>query len=150
MRGSAPLALRWHSLDLTLRMYAELRRREPVVRWQGPATKPLILALLISTPLILWVGWQLTSLETAARAQETTTAPVTTFEQTVQESPTTASPAPETTTTTASPSPTTATPAPTGGRDPLKDAGGPTAGPVPLMPGGGCPEEYPVQRRGSC
>ncbi len=120
------------------------------MRWQSPATKPLILALLISTPLMLWVGWQLTSLETSARAQETTTAPVTTFEQTVQESPTTASPAPETTTTTASPSPTTATPAPTGGRDPLMDAGGPTVGPVPLMPGGGCPEEYPVQRHGAC
>ena len=120
------------------------------MRMQGPATKPLILALLISTPLMLWVGWQLTSLETSARAQETTTAPITTLEQTLQESPTTASPAPETTTTTASPSPTTATPAASPQRDPLMDAGGPTAGPVPLMPGGGCPEEYPVQRRGAC
>ncbi len=120
------------------------------MRLRNPATKPLILALLISTPLMLWVGWQLTSLETSARAQETTTAPVTTFEQTVQESPTTASPAPETTTTTALPSPTTATPESTGGRDPLMDAGGPTAGPVPLMPGGGCPEEYPVRRYDAC
>ncbi len=120
------------------------------MRWQSPATKPLILALLISTPLMLWVGWQLTSLETSARAQETTTAPVTTAEQTLQESPTTASPAPETTTTTASPSPTTATPAASPQRDPLMDAGGPTAGPVPLMPGGGCPAEYPVRRHDAC
>lgn len=126
------------------------------MRWQSAATKPLILALLISTPLMLWVGWQLISLETSARAQETTTQ-VTTAEQTVQEAPTTASPAPETTTTTASPSPTTAspspttaTPAPTRERGPLMDAGGPTAGPVPLMPGGGCPEEYPVRRHGAC
>jgi len=120
------------------------------VPWQSPTTKPLILALLISTPLMLWVGWQLTNLETAARAQETTTAPVTTAEQTVQESPITASPAPETTTTTAPPSPTTATPGPTQDRGPLMDAGGPTAGPVPLMPSGGCPREYPVRRDDAC
>ena len=120
------------------------------MRWQSPATKPLILALLISAPLMLWVAWQLTSLETSARAQETTSAQVTTAEQTVQETPTTASPAPETTTTTASPSPTTATPTPTQERSPLMDAGGPTAGPVPLMPDGGCPEEFPVRRNGAC
>ena len=120
------------------------------MRWQSPGTKPLILALLISTPLMVWVGWQLTSLETSARAQETTTAPITIAEQTLQETTTTASPAPETTTTTASPSPTTATPTPTQERGGLMDAGGPTAGPVPLMPGGGCPEEYPVRRDGAC
>ena len=125
------------------------------MRWQSPATKPLILALLISTPLMVWVGWQLTNLETAARAQETTTAQVTTAEQTVQESPTTASPAPETTTTTESPSPTTASPSPTTAspnrdRGALMDAGGPAAGPVPLMPGGGCPGEYPVRRHDAC
>ena len=120
------------------------------MRWQGPATKPLILALLISTPLMLWVGWQLTSLETSARAQETTTSPVTTFEQTIQEIPTTASPAPETTTTTASPSATAATPPPAQDRGGLRDAGGATAGPVALMPSGGCPEQYPVQHSGAC
>ena len=32
----------------------------------------------------------------------------------------------------------------------LLEAGGPTAGPVPLMPDGGCPEEYPVERAGAC
>ena len=32
----------------------------------------------------------------------------------------------------------------------LFDAGGPASGPVPLMPGGSCPEEYPVERRGAC
>ena len=120
------------------------------MRWQSPATKPLILALLISTPLMLWVGWQLTNLETAARAQEVTSAQVTTAEQTVQETPTTASPTPETTTTTASPSPTTATATAAQERSPLMDAGGPTAGPVPLMPGGGCPQEYPVRRDAAC
>ena len=118
------------------------------MRLRNPATKPLILALLISTPLMLWVGWQLTNLETAARAQETTSAQVTTAEQTVQETPTTASPAPETTTTTASPSPTTASP--NRDRGALMDAGGPAAGPAPLMPGGGCPEEYPVRRYDAC
>ena len=127
------------------------------MRWQIPATKALIFALVIAAPPMLWVGWQLTNLEASiltdpARAQEAT-GQITTAEQTVQEA-TTASPAPATTTT-ASPSPTTASPSPTTatpdrGRNPLMDAGGPTAGPVPLMPGGGCPEEYPVRRHGAC
>lgn len=120
------------------------------MRWQIPATRALVFALVIAAPPMLWVGWQLTNLEASiltdpARAQEAT-GQITTAEQTVQEA-TTASPAPATTTT-ASPSPTTATP--DRGRKPLMDAGGPTAGPVPLMPGGGCPEEYPVRRHGAC
>ena len=127
------------------------------MRWQMPATKALVFALVIAAPPMLWLGWQLSNLETSiltdpARAQETTA------EQTVQEA-TTASPAPETTTTTASPAPetttTTASPSPTTAspdrdRRPLMDAGGPSAGPVPLMPGGGCPEEYPVRRHDAC
>ena len=32
----------------------------------------------------------------------------------------------------------------------LLKAGGPTYGPVPLAPGGGCPEEYPIERGGAC
>jgi hypothetical protein len=32
----------------------------------------------------------------------------------------------------------------------LLEAGGPASGPVPLMPGGGCPVEYPVQRGDVC
>jgi hypothetical protein len=122
------------------------------VRWQMPATKALIFAMVIAAPPMLWLGWQLSNLETSiltdpARAQETTAGQVTTAEQTVQEA-TTASPAPEATTTTASPSPTTASP--DRDRRPLMDAGGPSAGPVPLMPGGGCPEEYPVRRHDAC
>lgn len=37
-----------------------------------------------------------------------------------------------------------------GARGILLKAGGPATGPVPLMPGGGCPKEYPVQKGGSC
>ena len=33
---------------------------------------------------------------------------------------------------------------------PLLNAGGPTTGPVPPMPGGGCPAEFPVSRNGAC
>jgi len=33
---------------------------------------------------------------------------------------------------------------------PLLKAGGPSDGPVPPMPGGGCPEGYPVERAGAC
>jgi hypothetical protein len=67
-----------------------------------------------------------------------------------------------TATATASPSPTpapttpapttpepTRSPAPKPNRD-LFDAGGPTVGPAPLMPGGGCPKEYPIKRADAC
>ncbi|CAA9444661.1 MAG: hypothetical protein AVDCRST_MAG58-284 [uncultured Rubrobacteraceae bacterium] len=32
----------------------------------------------------------------------------------------------------------------------LLDAGGPTSGPVPLMPDGGCPREFPTMRDAAC
>jgi hypothetical protein len=32
----------------------------------------------------------------------------------------------------------------------LLEAGGPTSGPVPLMPDGGCPREFPTMRDGAC
>jgi hypothetical protein len=32
----------------------------------------------------------------------------------------------------------------------LLDSGGPTTGPLPLMPNGGCPREFPVQRGQAC
>jgi hypothetical protein len=32
----------------------------------------------------------------------------------------------------------------------LLDAGGPTSGPLPLMPDGGCPREFPIKRDGAC
>ena len=126
------------------------------MRWEISATKALIFALLIVTPLVLWVAWQLTNPESSvltnpAGAQETTAGQVTTAEQTLQETTATAtaSPSPETTST-ASPSPSTASPSPNQRRGSLMDAGGPSAGPVPLMPGGGCPEEYPVRRQEAC
>jgi len=34
--------------------------------------------------------------------------------------------------------------------DDLLDAGGAANGPAPLMPGGGCPKEFPVERDGLC
>ena len=37
-----------------------------------------------------------------------------------------------------------------GGGNPLLQAGGPTNGPAPPMPGGGCPKEFPVQADGGC
>ena len=62
-------------------------------------------------------------------------------------------------TATASPTPTPAptTPKPTPPPNPapqpnpdLFDAGGPTIGPAPLMPDGGCPKEYPIKRADAC
>jgi len=37
---------------------------------------------------------------------------------------------------------------PQGGQ--LMNAGGPADGPIPLMPGGGCPAEFPTERDGTC
>jgi hypothetical protein len=55
------------------------------------------------------------------------------------------------------PSPTTtASPTATGTTtgitppDSILDSGGPERGLIPLMPGGGCPDEYPVERGGAC
>ncbi len=45
---------------------------------------------------------------------------------------------------------TTGTAPPTPPRGPTLDSGGPEHGPVPLLPGGSCPAEYPVQRGGVC
>jgi hypothetical protein len=53
------------------------------------------------------------------------------------------------------PAPTTPEPAPTPQptqqpNPDLFDSGGPTVGPAPLMPDGGCPKEYPVKRADVC
>ena len=66
-------------------------------------------------------------------------------------SPPTSSPPPKMPppTTGASPPGSTASPNPEPPRD-LFNAGGPTNGPVPLMPDGGCPEAFPVKRGGLC
>jgi hypothetical protein len=47
------------------------------------------------------------------------------------------------------PSRDSASPTPQPPRD-LFNAGGPSNGPVPLMPDGGCPEEFPVKHNGLC
>lgn len=36
------------------------------------------------------------------------------------------------------------------GNDDLMDAGGPASSPVPTIPGGGCPTDFPVGRDGAC
>ncbi len=49
------------------------------------------------------------------------------------------------------PGPPSSTPTPPSPRPrELMEAGGPSAGPVPRMPGGGCAREYPVRRAGAC
>jgi|SRR5215211_2361983 len=78
----------------------------------------------------------------------TTTPTTTTTTPTTTTAPPT-TPAPSTT----SPPPTvTPLPSPTPDPDPRRtfNSGGPVRGPVPLMPGGGCPEEYPVERSDAC
>ena len=51
------------------------------------------------------------------------------------------------------PEPTTPEPAPSPTPQPnpnLFDSGGPKVGPVPLLPNGGCPKEYPIKRADTC
>ncbi len=60
-----------------------------------------------------------------------------------------------TATASASPTPAPATPEPAPSPTPqpspnLFDSGGPTIGPAPQMPGGGCPAEFPVERDDLC
>jgi hypothetical protein len=66
--------------------------------------------------------------------------------------PPASSPPPKTpppTTSASPPSSASASPTPQPPRD-LFNAGGPTGGPVPLMPDGGCPKEFPVKHNGLC
>ena len=51
--------------------------------------------------------------------------------------------------TASAPSSASASPTPQPPRD-LFNSGGPTHGPVPLMPDGGCPKEFPVKHNGLC
>ena len=105
-----------------------------------PETTPLSIPPEATTP------------ETAA--PQPTTPQQTTLEatepQAATQQPTTSQPAASQPTT---PQPTTPQPAPPttplGDRTVL-DSGGPQNGPVPLMPDGGCPVEYPVQRGDLC
>jgi hypothetical protein len=66
--------------------------------------------------------------------------------------PPASSPPPKTpppTTSASPPSSASASPTPQPPPD-LFNAGGPTRGPVPLMPDGGCPKEFPVKHNGLC
>jgi hypothetical protein len=72
-------------------------------------------------------------------------------------SPTTGASPTASATATASPSPTPEPTAPAPTRSPtpqpnpdLFDSGGPTVGPAPLMPDGGCPKEYLTKRASAC
>jgi hypothetical protein len=70
----------------------------------------------------------------------TTTASPTATTTTIPTTGTTATPTTGTTTGTAPPAPPTT----------VMDSGGPEHGPVPPLPGGMCPVEYPVQQGGAC
>ncbi len=108
-----------------------------------------VVLMVFATGFALRVAWESPPM---VEAQQTTT-PTTTYTATASPTTTTASPAP--TTTTASPSPTTtgtASPSPStpSPRDRMLRSGGPARGPVPLMPGGECPSEYPIRKDGAC
>jgi hypothetical protein len=93
-----------------------------------------IVALVVFTVFVVRVAW---AAPPTVEAQQTTT-------------PTTASPAPTTSMSFPSPSAQLPHPAPSSRGGNLFRAGRPRSGPVPLMPDGGCPVEYPVERDGAC
>ena len=112
----------------------------------------IVIVALFASGFALRAGWEAPQ---TVEAQQTTTPITTTAPASPSPAPTTtttASPAP-TTTATASPSPAPSSPSPaptTTGDDGLFNAGGPAEGPVPPMPGGECPSEYPVLKDGAC
>jgi hypothetical protein len=110
-----------------------------------PALKIAAVALMVfATGFALRLAWESPP---TVEAQQTTTS-------TASPAPTTTTASPAPTTTTASPSPTTTTASPSPSspapRDRMLRSGGPADGPVPLMPGGECPSEYPVRKDGAC
>lgn len=104
----------------------------------------IVVAVLVATAGIgLRVAWEYAP---KAEAQSTTSPPP--APKTPPPAPRTPPPAPKT----PSPAPKAPQPSPPPNPDSgaLMNAGGPTAGPMPLMPGGGCPKEFPVARGGAC
>jgi hypothetical protein len=131
-------------------------RGRGAVRMRRMALRMLVLAtLVLASGFMLRLALQdLVKPTTPAQAQNTTTAPSTTTAAPTTTAPplTTTSPSPTTTSplpTTTSPPPAKRIPRPTQPRTVL-NSGGPKHGPVPLMPDGGCPAEYPLERADLC
>ena len=86
---------------------------------------------------------------TRAAAQDTTTmAP--SRASSASPDPTSSTPPTTTSTSSASPSAKSRNAARDQYNKNLFNSGGPKSGPVFLMPGGGCPEEFPAKQRGAC
>jgi hypothetical protein len=106
---------------------------------------PLVLKIAAVALMVFAIGlalratWE--SPPTVEAQQTTTLTPTTTSTATATPATTTSPPS----TATSSPDPSSSRP-----RDDLFKSGGPPDGPVPLMPGGKCPPEYPVQKDGAC
>ena len=108
----------------------------------------LLLLLAVFTVLIGYAAWEY---QPDASAQQTSPTTTTVSPTTTTVSPTTTTTAIPTTTT-VTPTTTTAAPTATAGQTPttVPNGGGPRYGPVPLLPDGGCPAEYPVKRDDGC
>ena len=91
------------------------------------------LALLMVGAFVFWFVWRTALPDSVVQAQERTSVlevPELNYTQTVVQPP--------------APTP------PPQPQAPLMKAGGPSEGPVPVMPGGRCPKEFPVQLGNSC
>jgi hypothetical protein len=100
-----------------------------------PRTLALSAALLILVFVVL--AWVLLSVRVGAQESGGSTFSKSTTIETPSTSPAPPSPSPP-------PSPAPQPP------PPLFKAGGSETGPVPLMPGGGCPQEFPIKKGNAC
>src|SRR5919199_1938794 len=116
----------------------------------GKALTLAVVVLVVIAGFTSRLTWEaLVHPSTPAEAQDTTS--MSPF-GTSSASPAATSSTPPTTTSTSSASPGASSGSATSSQDNgnLFNAGGPETGPVPLMPDGGCPEEYPVKQGGAC
>ena len=130
---------RWHHAGVWMSRAIELGEGEDMIDRTPALLQIAALALVVlATGFALRAAWESPP---AVEAQEITSLTPTTSTATASPTPTTTS----TTPATASPSPSSPSPS-----DRMLESGGPAAGPVPLMPGGECPSEYPVLKNGAC
>ena len=112
---------------------------------------PLALKIAAVALMVFVLGFTLRAMwesPSTVEAQQTTTYSQTTT-STATAMPTTTSTATPTTSSTPSTASSSAS-ASARPRDDLFKSGGPPEGPVPLMPDGKCPSEFPVQKHGAC
>lgn len=114
------------------------------MRRNGLVLGAVFAVLLLAAGIILNAAWEPIPFAEAAQDSPPSSQP-----KTSPSTPPKTPPSPPPKTPPPSPQPK-APPSPEPDDGTLMNAGGPATGPIPLMPGGGCPAEFPVQSGGAC